>query len=118
MPKLLVPLVGRSICPIGVGYRMDIFLYIAGADSCLFRVKFHYNLRGNGQQFLFGRDVIGTGCGIDPCGPGGVAVGNKANGVGGIYVISDAGGVGAGDIIAGGAINSVFMCVSLSGNWV
>ena len=61
------------------------------------------------------------GCGIDASGPGGVAVGNKANGVGGVsgvYVISDAVGVGAGDIISGGAGKSVFMGGSLSGNWV
>jgi hypothetical protein len=59
-------------------------------------------------------------CGTDASGLGGVAVANKANGVGGVggvYVISDTVGVGAGDIISGGAGQSVFMCVSLSGNW-
>ena len=48
-------------------------------------------------------------------GPGGIAVGNKANGIGGVgdvYVISDAVGVGAGRI-SGSAGTSVFMCVSL-----
>jgi hypothetical protein len=43
---------------------------------------------------------VGTGCGAEASGCGGVAVGNKANGVGGVggvSVISDAVGVGAGD---------------------
>ncbi len=40
---------------------------------------------------------MGTGCGAEASGCGGVAVGNKANGVGGVSVISDAVGVGAGD---------------------
>ncbi len=34
-------------------------------------------------------------------GPGGVAVGNKANGVGGVSLIGDAVGVGAGDAASG-----------------
>jgi len=43
---------------------------------------------------------VGTGCGAEAFGCGGVAVGNKANGVGGVggvSVISDAVGVGGGD---------------------
>jgi hypothetical protein len=43
---------------------------------------------------------VGTGCGAEAPGGGGVSVGNKANGVGGVggvSVISDAVGVGAGD---------------------
>jgi len=45
---------------------------------------------------------VGTGCGAEASGGGGVSVGNKANGVGGVYVISDAVGVGAGNTTNGG----------------
>jgi hypothetical protein len=40
---------------------------------------------------------VGTGCGAEANGGGGVSVGNKANGVGGVYVINEAVGVGAGN---------------------
>lgn len=38
---------------------------------------------------------MGTGCGAEASGGGGVSVGNKANDVGGVSVISDTVGVGA-----------------------
>jgi hypothetical protein len=40
---------------------------------------------------------VGTGCGAEASGGGGVSVGNKTNGVGGVSIISDAVGVDAGE---------------------